>query len=144
MFSKQIEFIDNFQTALNLQLQQTLEEHDLILKDYLVEKQLFDKGIDGTGKRLEGYTRTTIRYKIAKGQPADRTTLKDEGNFHASITIKVFSDTFEISSDVSYDKYIIKRYGQNVLKITNDNFKEFLLKFFVPKFKTYVDNQLTK
>ena len=94
MFSKQIEFIDNFQTAQIVTTNARGARFDS--ERLIIEKQLFDKGIDGTG-RLEGYTCTTIRYKIAKGYP-QTTTLKDEGNFHASITIKAFSDTFEIGS----------------------------------------------
>lgn len=135
LFKKQIEFVDNFETLLFEKFREGVQSYGLVLKNYIVEKQLYDKGIDGTGKRLEGYTRTTIRYKLQKGQPADRTTLKDEGEFHASIEIKAFSDHFEVSSNVTHDKFIIKHYGRNVLKITNDNLKEFIEKFVLPKLK---------
>jgi len=92
-------------------LRETIDNKSFIIKDYIVRKQLYDKGVDGKEKRLKGYTRTTIRYKISKGQPADRTTLKDKGDFHVSITIDAYPDRFEISSSVSHSKYLIAKYG---------------------------------
>lgn len=144
LFAKQLAFIDNFEKMLFTQLGQAISANHLVLKDYIIEKQLYDKGIDGNKARLPGYKRTTIRMKIAAGQPADRTTLKDSGKFHASINIEAFADRFEISSNVSYDKYIIQRYKKPVLKVTDENFKEFLNKFFLPKLKNYVNNKFAK
>lgn len=140
MFKKQIEFIDNFQNVLFEVFKDTINQHNLVLKDFIVEKQLYEKGIDGNEKRLKGYTRQTIRLKIAKKQPADRTTLRDTGEFHASITIDAFNDSFTVQSNVSYDKYLIKNYKPAILKISNDNFKQFAEKYFIPKLKNYVNN----
>lgn len=140
MFGKQIEFIENFQNVLFEVFKNTINQHNLVLKDFIIEKQLYDKGIDGNEKRLKGYTRQTIRLKIAKGQPADRTTLKDTGEFYASITIDAFNDSFKVESNVSYDKYLIKNYKPAVLKISNSNFKDFAEKYFIPKLKDYVNN----
>lgn len=135
LFDKQINFIENFESRLHESLREGIQEYNFILKDYIIEKQLYDKGIDGNNKRLEGYKRTTIRYKLSRNKPADRTTLNDYGNFYLHITVDSFSDYFIVKSDVSYDKHIIKRYGQDVLKITNDNFKDFIEKFIIPKLK---------
>ena len=126
------------------QLEQTINAFDFVLKDYVINKQLFREGIDGDGERLEGYKRTTIRLKIRKGDPADRTTLRDEGDFHASIQIDAFSDRFEVSSGVGYDKYILKRYGRNVLKITNENFREFMENYFIPNLKQIINGRFAK
>lgn len=140
IFSKQIEFFENFEKILYEVFKQTIEENNLILKDFIIEKQLYDKGIDGNEKRLEGYTRQTIRLKIAKGQPADRTTLKDSGEFHASIEIDAFANQFKVSSNVSYDVHLLKRYKPAIFKISNPNFKQFAEKYFIPKLKKYVNN----
>ena len=142
MFGKQKAFLSDFTSVIDMQMQKALEEHHLVLKDFIVEKQLYDKGIDGKGQKLPPYTRAYIRYKISKRQPADRTTLKDSGDFYASVKIVAFTDYFEISSDVAYDKYIFSRYTKDVLRATNDNLRAFLNKFFIPKIKEYVDNKL--
>ena len=141
LFTKQIKFIEDVQKEFNDVIKRTIQSYDYVLKDYVVNKQLFRKGIDGDGKRLPGYSRTTIRLKIAKGQPADRTTLHDTQKFAISITIDAFSDRFEIGSDVSYSKYLIRRYGKAILKPTDENLREFLQNYFVPNLKTYVNNK---
>ncbi len=144
MFSAQLKFIDELELNVFNVLKETIGQFDFVLKDYITNKQLFREGIDGDGERLAGYARTTIRIKISKGQPVDRTTTVDEGYFHASIQIDEFSDRFEVSSDVSYDKYILKRYGRNILKITKGNLTEFLNVYFLPNLKTYVNNRFTR
>jgi hypothetical protein len=136
IFDEQIAFVDQFEIGLRSVLQDTIRQFDFVVKDYVVNKQLFQKGIDGDGERLPGYKRTTIRIKQRKGQPVDRTTLHDTEKFVESITIDAFDDRFEIESSVSYDKYIVKRYGRNVLKVSDENFGEFLNIYFLPNLKT--------
>ena len=145
IFKRQKQFINEIESGLFHVLQTTIQSFDFVLKDYVVNKQLFQKGIDGNGKRLPGYTRTTIRIKISKGQPVDRTTLHDSEQFVDSIRIDAFSDRFEISSDVPHDKFIIKRYNQNeILKITDENFREFLKIYFLPKLKQFANDKATR
>ncbi len=141
MFERQLAFVDSLPNQIETVFRNTIEEHGLELKSYIVNTQLYEQGIDGDGKRLEGYKRTTIRYKIAKRQPVDRTTTRDEGFFHAEIEIRALPDTFEVSTNVSYDKYILKRYGRNILKVTNENMTEFLQTYFVKNLKRYATNQ---
>jgi hypothetical protein len=135
IFEKQIKFIEDFESTIFRTFEQTVQEFDFVLKDYVINKQLFRQGIDGDGKKLPGYKRTTIRAKLRKGDPIDRTTLRNEGEFYSHIQIDAFSDHFEITSNVEHDKFIIKRYGRNVLKITEDNFQEFMRNFYLPNLK---------
>lgn len=137
MFAAQLAFIDNLPNRIEQSFRETVEEHGLELKEYIVNEQLFERGVDGDEKRLEGYKRTTIRYKIAKRQPVDRTTTRDEGIFHAYIDVRAFSDYFEVTTNVSYDKYILKRYGRNILKVTNANMTQFLNTYFIKNLKRY-------
>lgn len=144
IFKKQKQFIEAFPLTIAIQMEATINSFGFVLKDYVINKQLFREGIDGDGERLEGYKRTTIRLKIRKGDPADRTTLRDEGDFYESIQIDAFSDRFEISSGVNYDKYILKRYGRNVLKITNENFREFMENYFINNLKQKINVRFAK
>lgn len=144
VFARQKKFVKSLEENLFDQFRQSLVTFGFKLEDYIVEKQLFEKGIDGTGKRLPGYARTTIRIKIKKGQPVDRTTLRDENKFHPSIEVDAFEDRFEVSSNLTHAKWIIKRYGQKVLQPTNENMAEFMSLYFIPKFKDYVNNQITR
>lgn len=141
MFSKIKRFIDDLEKGVFEVLKETVRENDLILKNYIVNEQLFKEGIDGKGVKLPGYKRTTIRIKISKNQPADRTTLKDTGDFHASIEINAFSDRIEVSSNLSYSEFIIRRYGEDSLKITKENMEEFFALYFLPNLKDYVSSK---
>ena len=145
IFSDQIQTISNIQERIVFEsFKQSISQHGLVLKDFIVSDQLYKEGIDGEGKKLLGYTRTTIRIKISKGQPVDRTTLHDQEDFVNSIIVDDKEDEFEISSDVSHDKYIIKKYGKNVLAPTQENMKKFMELYFIPKFKENVNNEITK
>jgi hypothetical protein len=144
IFDDQIAFIDKFENDLFLVVQGSIEQFGFVIKDFIVNKQLFQKGIDGDGEKLPGYKRTTIRIKLSKGQPVDRTTLHDTEKFVGSIVIDAFDDRFEVGSNVSYDKFIVKRYGKNVLKPTQENFEEFLKVYFLPKLKKHGVDELTR
>lgn len=144
MFGTQKEFVTDLQENLFDQFRQTIDSFDHVLSDFIVEKQLFDKGIDGDGKRLPGYARSTIRLKLRKGQPVDRTTTRDEGDFHASIQVDAFSDRFEVSSDVEHDIWILRRYGRNILKITKENFEDFMITYFLPNFMNHVNSKFAR
>jgi len=87
LFEKQIKFIDELEQQLFIQLELTIRSFDFVLKDYVINKQLFREGVDGNNIKLPGYRRTTIRLKIAKGDPVDRTTLRDDGEFYSHIQI---------------------------------------------------------
>ena len=148
LFAKQIEFIENFEKTIFEVLQKTINDNDFVIKDYIINKQLFREGIDGTGKKitpLKGktqngfYARLTIKLKKEKGDPTDRVTLRDTGEFYAHIQVDAFSDRFEISSNVSHDKKIIERYGIDVLKVTHENLSEFMQKYFIKNSKDHVD-----
>ena len=56
--------------------------------DLIKWEQLY-KGLSGTGKKLEsiggGYEFSTIRDKIRRGQPTDRVTLFQTGDYYDSI-----------------------------------------------------------
>lgn len=139
LFTKQIQFIENFEKTLFEVLQKTILDNDFVIKDYVINKQLFREGIDGNSFKLEGYTRTTIKLKRAKGDPTDRTTLRDSGEFYTHIQVDAFEDRFEISSNVQHDVFIIKKYGIDVLKVTHENITEFMEKYFIPNLKNHVN-----
>jgi len=142
MFDSQKRFVGELEANLMKELEHTIQSFDFVLKDYVINKQLFRQGIDGDGVKLPGYKRTTIRYKIAKGDPTDRTTLRDDGDFYRHIEVTATPQYFVVSSDVPYDDKIIKRYGKGVLKITNENMREFMDAYFLPNLKDYVSDKM--
>jgi len=142
LFARQIQFIESLESQLFQTIEQAFRDFGFELEEVIREEQLFNRGEDGRENKLLGYTRSTIRIKISKNQPADRTTLKDNGQFHESITITGLSDRFEVSSNVTHAKYLIRRYGEDILRPNLDSIHIFIEKNVLPNFKNKIDDVL--
>jgi len=143
LFDAQIKFITELEKELFSELEKTIQEYDFVLKDYIINKQLFREGIDGDGNKLLGYRRTTIRIKIAKGDPVDRTTLRNEGDFYRHIEITATPYYFVVSSNVPYDDKLINKYGKGILKVSHENMREFFNNYFIPNLREYAAKQIS-
>jgi hypothetical protein len=144
LFKRQIQYIEKIEDFIFRALASAVDKYNLVIKDYVIQKQLFDKGEDGKGKKLESYSLSTIKLKLATNRPSDRTTLYQRGIYYASITVEAFEDRFEISSDVTYAKYLVKRYGSNILRPSSENLKEFFEEYFLPNLKLDINGQLAE
>lgn len=101
--------------------------------EYNTKDQLFNQGIDSNGKVLPPYAPSTIAYKRQRGQPTDRTTLKDTGEFYGSFNLIFNSDLdFEIVAE-DQEKNLFDRYGNQIVGWTNEN-KEEIIKNIQNKF----------
>jgi len=80
------------------------------------EDQLFKKGVTITGvKIVPPYASSTVRIKKRKGQPTNRVTTRDTGEYHSHFTIQFGTDEFTIEVDhTNADlNYVLKnRYGE--------------------------------
>lgn len=103
------------------------------------QDQLFDKGIDSLGKSLEPpYSPFTVRLKQEKGQPTNRVTLKDTGDFYNSFSafvdssadIIISSDSIKYAFDGAWD--LLDIYGKNVEGLTQQNLEIINTKLIVP------------
>ena len=83
---------------------------------FVLQEQLFQSGEDGKGVPIGMYSPFTITIKKRKGQPTDRVTLKDTGDFYNSYTIKPFNGGFIIDADgEKEDKNLFDIYGDDIL-----------------------------
>lgn len=92
--------------------------------------QQHDQGIDGNNKKLKSvnarfnnvYSFATIILKEQKGQPVDRVTLRDSGDFYASHNVVLINDGFEITADtLKEDNDLLEVWGEDILKLTPEN-----------------------
>jgi hypothetical protein len=67
------------------------------------------------------YKPFTIAIKKEKGQPTDRVTLKDTGEFHRSIFVKFEGDKIIIDSDNDLRDKLVKKYGATIFGLTKQN-----------------------
>ena len=86
--------------------------------------QLFELGVDSNGTDLGEYTPFTIEQKLAKGQPIDRITLKDDGGFYKSWRVKATQEGWEFSVDpIKDDTNLIEEWGEDIVGLFPPNLK---------------------
>ena len=107
--------------AKNLAKEMHANEDEII---EMIQHQLYDKGINGAGVEIKSYMPykpSTIRKKQKKGQPFDRVTLRDTGQWYNSLVLVDDIEGFFITSTVAKNKYIKQKYGPKVVRLTNEN-----------------------
>lgn len=128
--------VNKIENAIYPTMQQVFNKYDNVIKEYNTQQQLFDKGQDSKGLSLKPYARSTISIKIRKGQPTDRTTLKDTGAFYNDVNVIAEPDKLIIEASIEYAKYLVARYGEDILGVQNQNLQDF--------YDKYIEQQLDK
>jgi hypothetical protein len=96
----------------------------------LPTSQLYQLGEDSTGRSLGEYSPFTVREKRRKGQPTDRVTLKDTGEFYMSFQVIPFRGGFEITADAEKDdKDLRDVYGEDIIGLNDENL-QILIEFY--------------
>jgi hypothetical protein len=106
-----LQLIDKFQSLpIPQMIRETIEENQSIIEDKQIAQ--LEAGIypDG-GPILPEYTDFTIEIKKIKGQPYDRVTLKDTGDFYRGIKLDLSSDSFTLDSSDNKTGKIVDKYG---------------------------------
>lgn len=84
------------------------------------------------------YKPLTIQIKRSKGQPTDRVTLKDTGDFHASIFLRFDTQKMEVVADDPKTAKLVRKYGTEILGLTEANMielKEMIMPQLLERFK---------
>lgn len=96
-------------------------------------QQLFERGIDGTGKKITPeYTPFTVAVKRIKGQDTTKVTLFDEGNLFKSFTTDYGSFVLEIFPTDSKRDDLIDKYGKDIFFATVQHEKDINFKIIMP------------
>lgn len=105
-------------------IKEIVEENEAFIVELNSQDQLFEKGITSTGVSIADYapySEVTIEIKQQKGQPVNRVTLRDEGDFHASFALKIDNEQFEVVANDWKVKDLTLYYGDEILGLTDDN-----------------------
>lgn len=116
-------------------LQSIIWDNEAYILDMNGEDQLFDQGINRLGVSIMDYapySDITIEIKEAKGQPTNRVTLHDEGDFAASFFLDVGEKTFEIKASDWKTEELIKKYGRQILGLTDENITKLIWEYIYP------------
>lgn len=126
---------------IHQEVQETIiqTEHDIA---DLNRRQLF-AGIRSTGTEITpAYAPLTVLIKDQKGQPSDRVTLKDTGQFYDNIFVDVNSETFDIDSSDAKSESLKKKYGNRIFGLTRENRGEYVQFSFFPALRDRIVKKL--
>jgi len=107
------------------------------------QEQLFNKGIDSEGVRLDdkrgfGYANVTKEIKSKKGQPTDRITLKDTGEFYQSFRVDVKTGVITIDAQAQKDDTnLLAEWGVDILGLTEQSINR-LKPLIIENYKQYI------
>lgn len=130
-----IKRVEKFENKINEYIRLEIIEDEPYICNMNTDKQLFREGITRDGVKIDSYapyTLTTKRIKSAKGQPTDRVTLRDTGDFYSAFFIMADDKGFKIESeDWKVDK-LVDKYGEEILGLTDDNLNELIWEYIYP------------
>lgn len=135
--------IAELKDLVNPIVQDTFEEYKSLIISFNADSQMFEKGQDAKGSLIRpAYKPMTIKMKKKKGQPYDRVTLRDTGKFHRELEVIPHATYVEIKSSVEYSKYLIKKYGENILGIQEELLRDFVTKYVRPNLQSQLRERL--
>lgn len=126
-------------------IQNIIWENEAYIVDMNAEEQLFEQGINRLGVKISDYapySPVTIEIKEAKGQPTNRVTLRDEGDFESSFFLEVGDKQFEIKASDFKTEDLIKKYGRQILGLTDENIAALIWQYIFPDLMNKAKNVL--
>lgn len=137
--------LNEIKSSINSSLQQSFNNNQDQAKE-LNRSQMFAGIKIDDSAIFPPYAKSTISYKIRKGQPTDRVTLRDTGEFYNNLQINAKPDEVVFSSPTSYSAYIFTKYNResNVLGLTMENMRVFYEQFTKPILKQNIDDIIAK
>lgn len=143
---KKINALSEYQSFMNKFIQEIILENEAVIIELNAEEQLYEKGINTFGVSIsdyQAYTEVTIGFKKLKGQPTNRVTLRDEGDFHDSFSIILTNTYFEIIASDPKTEKLKKKYGP-ILGLTDENILEISHNYILPELRKILIKYLNR
>lgn len=134
-----------FKDILDEELKDEILKNEDVIVQMIARDQLYEEGIEGRGIPImsyQPYTAGTIKRKQKKGQPYDRVTLRDTGDFHSSLHVEFDEEGFYVTSSDDKAKYLLARYGKTIFRLTDENLTELLRDYIRPSLKEKLKEKL--
>jgi hypothetical protein len=93
------------------------------VQDYVLQDQLFERGINADGKIIGYYSATTEFLSGGEKKEGTPYTLKDTGEFYESFKIEASDDGFVINADGEKigGVNLFDQYGEEIVGLTEEN-----------------------
>ena len=129
--------VANFNEALTSGrlIQNIIWDNEAYIVDLNAEEQLYEQGINRLGVEIADYapySPVTIAIKEAKGQPTNRVTLRNEGDFESSFFLEVGDKQVEIKASDFKTEDLIMKYGRQILGLTDENIAILIWQYIYP------------
>jgi hypothetical protein len=113
----------NFPSKVPEFMGEVLRENTAFIEDKNAEQ--LNQGLRGDGSVITPpYAALTKQIKSLKGQPIDRVTLKDEGNFHKGIKAEIGNDSISMFGQDEKTTILEQKYGVEIIGLTESNVVE--------------------
>ena len=112
-----------------------MRENEAVVIDMNAEEQLFERGENRLGVSIADYrpySPVTIEEKRMRGQPYNRVTLRDTGDFESSFYIRYSGDSFEITASDGKTDDLVRKYGKEIFGLNRDNLDELIRTYMLP------------
>ena len=119
-------------------IQSIILENEYVITVMNSEDQLYEQGINRLGVNIMDYapySPLTIEIKKEKGQPYNRVTLRDEGDFERSFYVEADTQQFTIKAADWKTEDLIQRYGRQILGLTEENKIILIWEYIYPELK---------
>lgn len=126
IFERKIQPLEDFQRDAPRRIMDEVEavEEEVVAMN---AEQQFAAGIRADGTEIEPpYTAFTVRIKGFKGQPTDRVTLRDTGDFHGAFRLEFEPDQFTITSGDAKLAKLQAKYGETIMGLTDENIQKLI------------------
>ena len=126
--------LQTFQKDIPLVVKRILRENEGIFVEMVSEDQLYERGVDRNNNPIQpNYAPITISIKRTSGQPTDRVTTRDSGDFHNSFYIKFYGNiSFGLAArERSKAKALTEKYG-DILDWTDEHLNDIIHNYIKP------------
>lgn len=116
-------------------VRKVIEDNDAEICDMNAQEQLYEQGINRLGVDISDYapySPITIDIKKLKGQPTNRVTLRDEGDFHSSFYVVATDTSFEVKAKDAKAEHLLSKYGSQILGLTRENLMTLVHEYIYP------------
>ena len=122
--TSKIEGLKAIESQSNLLISTLIKVREKMIVAANVEQMNSGERAEKGRKILPRYAPSTVKYKRRKGQPFNRVTLKDSGDFHKSVYVTFTNKGFVLGARDSKVKYIEPKYTPEIYGLNEDNIKK--------------------
>ena len=138
-----IENLTKYKANINEYMEDITRSIEDEIKEINVHQQ-YDLGQDRNGDAITPeYAESTIRYKRRKGQPTDRVTLQDTGQYHDTFKIRYENEGFELYANDWKAGFLDKKYGKEIYGLQDEAAMQLADQVYQPRMIQKLKNLLS-